>query len=480
MNLNQDKLKEYCGVFGVSCSDFTHAISGLIYSGLMSIQHRGQIFAGLSVFQEGTILTHKHKGLVSKVLNPTKLKTFSGNVGIGHVGCSAHKIEHSRDVQPYYFKSEKLHFSIAFNGSITNYAELAEKMTNMGRIFVGKSDIELIATLIEVFSRFTTDFVKVLRNLVESLEGSYAIVILCNDGNFYAVRDPVGYKPLCYGKVSHLDKSYYIVASESCALDAVGAKFVDNVQPGDILRVNPVEGFNSYSVKKLEKRGICQFEFVYFARPDSEIDGVSVAEVRYNLGRSLARNDPVRLENAIVVPVPDSGRSAAMGYAWESGLLYEEGLQKNRYMWNLKTSAEEKLNPIKTIVSGKNIILVDDSIVSGNTIKKIVTLLRNAGAKSIHVRISSPPINKNCNLNKRISVRDSLIAYDKKLMDYSNFNETMRNFIGADTLIYQTVYDLVDAIGLKENQMCISCLLDYCEILEEKPKKITLNLPLIK
>ncbi|MHA1688523.1 MAG: amidophosphoribosyltransferase, partial [Promethearchaeota archaeon] len=279
-----------------------------------------------------------------------------------------------------------------------------------------------------------------------------------NDGNIYCFRDPEGYKPLCHGILSLENKKFYIVASESCALDALGANLIADVKPGEVLKINPISGVSSYQIKKSKNTIPCLFEYIYFARPDSIIDGLSVADVRYRLGRMLAKNDFFDSENTIVVPVPDSGRSAAMGYAWESQLPYQEGLIKNRYVWKLKVDdLREKLNVIKNVVRNKNVILIDDSILSGETIKEIISMLRGTGVKSVHVRVSAPPIINNCEKNDSFSNRNLLIACKMREKSENNYIEEIRKYIGADSLKFQTLQGLIHSLGVKKELICKNC-----------------------
>ncbi len=245
------------------------------------------------------------------------------------------------------------------------------------------------------------------------LEGAYSLLILTNDGYIYAIRDPTGCKPLCYGMLEINDMKFYIFSSESCSLDVLGANLIDDVKPGEIIKIHPEKEIQKFFIKSNKRVGVCHFEYVYFARPDSIIDGISVGETRFRLGMNLAKDDDLNISNAVVVPVPDSGRSAAMGYSWYSGIPYEEGLMKNRYIWQLKANPKEKLNPIKSVVNGKNIILVDDSILSGETMKDIIRMLREAGAKSIHVRISCPPIIKSCKLLENEGIKNLTVPITK-------------------------------------------------------------------
>jgi amidophosphoribosyltransferase len=453
-------MREFCGVFGIRCNDPNFSIGGLIYTGLMSIQHRGQIFTGMSIYNsKGLIYSYKNRGIVSKVLKPKKLKAYTGNSGIGHVSCSAPRAYSVKDAQPYHFKSEKLEFSVAMNGIIQNYDTLVKKMGDRGRIFAGKTDIELIATLIETFYDTSETWLEILNQLLETVEGWFTLVVLTQEGNIYGLRDPTGHKPLCYGTLEFNEKCFSILSSESCALDALGAKLIDDVKPGQIVSITSDNDIQTYETNQDKKHQICAFEYIYFARPDSIIDGVSVFDVRYKLGRNLAKLDSGMITNdTIVIPVPDSGRSAAMGYARESKLPYEEGLIKNRYVWQLKVSdLKEKLNTIKAVVKNHNIILIDDSIISGITMKKIISMLKESGTKSIHVRVSAPPIINNCRANSNLSNRDLLIAHQKKSDGNSDYINEIRKYIGADSLKYQTIQGLIDAIGLGENQICTEC-----------------------
>ena len=459
-----------CGIFGIYCDDFSYYVSEEIYQGLMALQHRGQLFAGISTSDcKGNFSSYKNRGLVSKVLNPKRLKTFFGNVGIGHICYNSRKCTSAGNAQPYHFKSVMIEFSLAINGTITNYDEIYKRLRSMGRIFSGNSDVELIATLIETLSNFSESMVETLKKVIKIIKGALSLIILVNDGTIYAMKDSIGYNPLCYGTLKINNRKFFIISSESCGLDALGATLKGELNPGTILKISHSNGLEKHKTEVPENlKGICQFEYVYFARPDSIIDGISVADVRYNLGRNLAKMDDFQSKDAIVIPIPDSGRSAAMGYAWESGLTYQEGLMKNRYIWQIKSDVSDKLNPIKEIIKDKDIILVDDSIISGNTIKIIIEMIKKAGAKSVNVRISCPPIIKNCKINNSISNRELLIAYQTKVMNYSNFNEEMRKYIRSDTLMYQTINGLIDAIGLGTNKMCFDCLKEFCDVKEER------------
>jgi amidophosphoribosyltransferase len=296
---------------------------------------------------------------------------------------------------------------------------------------------------------------------------------MTNEGDIYAVRDPLGFKPLCIGELKSDKRNLYFVASESCAIDVVGGNFLRDVEPGEILHISHQKDMHSELKVKSNRTALCQFEFVYFARPDSIIDGVSVAQARSRLGANLARNDPIlRIpdikENAIVVPVPDSGRGVAVGYAKEAKLPYVEGLMKNRYVHRTfimpgqmkrKLAVKEKLNPIRSVVLGKDIILLDDSIVRGTTTQQIVSMLRDiGGAKRVHLRISCPPIISPCYMGIDFPTKNELVAGRLQSSHGDGYLDEIRKVTGADTLVYQSIANLTDAIGKNKNQLCLACL----------------------
>ncbi|MHA1478385.1 MAG: amidophosphoribosyltransferase, partial [Promethearchaeota archaeon] len=449
--LRRDKPREQCAVFGVTCRDETYSISKLLYLGLISQQHRGQESTGISILKTGgKIVTFKEKGLVSKVLNDKVLSKLWGNVGIGHnryATTGSQEFESPDYMQPFHFKNNEIEFSLAFNGTIPNYAEIKQNLENKGRIFVTNTDTEVIAQLIASIALTTEGWPNILKIASKSLDGSYSLLILTAEGDIYAIRDPLGFKPLCLGELKTEERHHYIVSSESCRIDVVGGKLIRDVKPGEIVHMSHKKELHSEMLTESDRTALCQFEFVYFARPDSIIDGVSVAQARLQLGINLARNDPILKdikfrENAIVVPVPDSGRSVAVGYAQEAKLPYVEGLMKNRYVWrtfimpgqkNREAAVKEKLNPIKVFIKGKNVIILDDSIVRGTTTKKIINLIREAGAISVNVRISCPPVIKPCYMGIDFPTTSELIAGSlKNLYGEENYIEEIRKKIGAD------------------------------------------------
>ncbi|MGV9198079.1 MAG: amidophosphoribosyltransferase [Promethearchaeia archaeon] len=474
--VKRDKPKEQCAVFGVTCNDIGFSVGKFLYTGLIALQHRGQESTGISILKTGgNIHTYKKKGLVSKVLNNKKLSKFWGNVGIGHnrYATTGSQEYSSLDyVQPYHFQNSEVEFSLAFNGTIPNYDDIKESMDDMGRVFITNTDTEVMAQLFGSIAQATEDWAEVLKVASKFLDGSYSLILLTAKGDIYAMRDPLGFKPLCIGELKTKERNLYFVASESCAIDAVGARFLRDVKPGEIVHLSHQKDIHSETIVRSQRKALCQFEFVYFARPDSIIDGVSVAKARVRLGKLLARKDPILKQpgfkkKAIVCPVPDSGRSAAVGYAKEAKLPYTEGLMKNRYVWRTfimpgqkqrKAAVKEKLNPIKSVVEGKDIILIDDSIVRGNTTKQIVSLIREAGGNSTHVRISCPPVVSACYMGIDFPTRAELIAGRMQAKYGENFVDGIRDKIGADSLRYQTVEDLMKAIGKSETELCTACL----------------------
>ena len=473
----RDKVKDHCAIFGVTSDDLGFSVSKLLYQGLMALQHRGQESTGISILKTGgKIITYKKSGLVSKVLESKVLSQYWGNVGIGHnryatTGATGYKSTHY--MQPFHFKNNEIEFSMAFNGTIANFDDVKKKMDDMGRVFITDTDTEVIAQLIGSIALGSEDWSEVLTLTSRLLDGSYSLILMTSEGDIYAMRDPLGFKPLCIGELKNSKRNIYFVASESCAIDVVGGTLIRDVKAGEIIHLSHQKDIHSENIIKSNRTALCQFEYVYFARPDSIIDGASVAEARMRLGAYLAKKDPILKdpeirENAIVVPIPDSGRSVAVGYAKEAKLPYVEGLMKNRYVHRTfiipgqtkrKIAVKEKLNPIKNVIFGKDIILLEDSIVRGTTTQKIVSLLREkGGAKRVHLRISCPPIISPCYMGIDFPTKDELIAGRFQNLYGENYLEEIQKKIGADTLLYQTIEDLTQAIGKDKNQLCLACL----------------------
>jgi amidophosphoribosyltransferase len=354
-------------------------------------------------------------------------------------------------------------FAIAHNGRLVNFHELASTMERRGSVFITTSDTELIAQLIAQEHMRTGDFIEGIRNAMSQLKGSYSLTILRGD-QVIAVRDPWAFHPLVLGR----SEDTFVVASESCALDAVGAERVRDVKPGEILVICG-EGIKSHGARK-ERISHCMFEYVYFARPDSIIDGLSVYEVRKNLGENLYREAPVDAD--MVVAVPDSGITAAIGYSRASGVPYGEGLMKNRYFGRTFILPEQKdrekgvlikLNPIKSEIRDKKLILVDDSIVRGTTAKRIIKLLRDSGASEVHVRVTCPPVRCPCFYGINMQTHKEFIAQEKTV-------EEIRKEIGAESLAYNSLEGLIKSIGIPRDRLCLSCLDGEYVIKEEQMK----------
>jgi amidophosphoribosyltransferase len=450
-------MREKCAVFGVKS---TTDVFESIYYALHSMQHRGQESAGIATCND-KIRIYKDMGLVTEVFRNAYL---SGSCGIGHVRYSTTGESRVENAQPFLINYMKGSFAIGHNGNIVNQEELRLKLETTGATFSSTSDTEIIAKLIAYEHVRLGDIVKAIQATMGQLVGSYSLVLLY-DNKVIAIRDPNGIRPLCLGEK---DGSYYI-SSESCALDVLGVKLVRDVRPGEILVIG--DKLKSYSGPKGELCH-CMFEFVYFARADSIVDGKSIYQVRKNLGANLAREAPVKAD--MVCPVPDSGITHAIGYSQASGIPYSECLMKNRYVGRTFIMPDQKqrdlgvrvkLNPIKSEVAGKRIILVDDSIVRGTTLKRIVTILMEAGAKEVHVRIASPPINNPCLYGIDMQTSKEFIASDRSV-------DQIRKVVGATTLAYQSLEGLVKAISHPKNHLCMACLTGEYP-LKDRQRKLT-------
>jgi len=447
---------EKCAVYGIRSSE---DVFDSIYYGLYSLQHRGQESAGIATFYENKINLHKDLGLVSDVFKNTRLK---GKTGIGHVRystCGGLGVENS---QPFVINYSEGSFAIAHNGNLVNTAEMRALLERKGSVFTTTSDTEIIAQLIVREHLKTGDFIEGIKSAMNQLKGAYSLAIVKED-KVIAVRDPWGFRPLVYGRS---DKGHAI-ASESCALDATDMKLVRDVKPGEILVIG--DSVESYTGRN-EETAHCMFEYVYFARPDSILDGISVYEVRRNLGKTLAKESPVKAD--IVAAVPDSGITAAIGFSQGSGIPYGEGLMKNRYQGRTfimpkqkdrENGVKVKLNPIRSEITGKRIVLVDDSIVRGTTMRRIIKLLRDYGAKEVHVRISCPPIRCPCYYGIDMQTSEQFIAQKKIVKE-------IEKEIGADSLAYTSIEGLINAIGLPKEKLCLACMNGEYPIKEEQKK----------
>ena len=446
-------MRDKCGIVGAYSCKKSVNVSRQIYYGLYALQHRGQESAGISTYNGKEISTFRGMGLVCDVFNNGNMEGIDGHVGIGHVRYSTtgkSKIENS---QPFFTEFDSGTIAIAHNGDIINSMELKGELEKLGYDFESSTDSEVICHLLtEEYSK-TSEMVEAIRNVTKMLIGSYSLVILVNN-DLFVVRDPSGIKPLSMGKIEDLT----LVASETVAFDVVGAKYVRDIEPGEILHIG--EELKSYKLPDDQKprRAHCMFEYVYFARPDSILDGRSVYNVRLNIGKALSREFPADAD--VVMPVPDSAITAAIGYSRESGLGYGEGLIKNRYVGRTfimptqeerETSVRLKMNPIKSELEGKSIVLVDDSIVRGTTSKSLVKVLREAGAKEIHLRVGCPPIMSPCYYGIAMATKKELIASDKEV-------EEIRKILGVDSLGYLSLESLIECIGIENGNLCVGCL----------------------
>ena len=432
-----EKPHEACGVFGIWGPG--EDVARLTYYGLYALQHRGQESAGIAVGDGRVITVHKAMGLVSEVFNAERLASFRGHVASGHVRYSTTGTSNVINAQPLVFHSRGGMVALGHNGNLTNAAALRRSLYATGSVFQSTTDSEVVVNLLARHAG--RGWPQAVAGCMRELEGSYALVLM-TASQLLAARDPFGFRPLCVGRRGDA----WVVASESCALDTVGAAFVRDVAPGEILVIDE-NGLSSYRGAAAERRAHCIFEYIYFARGDSTMDGFNVNLVRREMGRQLAREYPVAAD--LVVPVPDSGLAAARGFATEAGLPYEEGLMKNRYIGRTFIQPNQgvrdlgvrlKLNPIREVVSGRRVILVDDSLVRGTTSGKLVAMLREAGAREVHLCLSSPPVKRSCYYGIDTSNEDELIASKKDV-------EEIRRFIGADGLHYLSLAGLMRVFG---------------------------------
>lgn len=444
-------MHESCGVFGVYCPD--EDVSRLTYFALFALQHRGQESAGIAVADGLRMQVTSDMGLVSQVFTEERLSQLSGYIAIGHNRYSTRGSSRVINVQPIIVGRGANAIAIAHNGNIINAEFLREELIAQGHTFRTSTDTEVIANLI--ISSPEKSWVDRIRYAMHRLQGAFSMCLLTND-SLFAVRDPWGVRPLCLGQMN----GGHVIASESCALDHIGAEFIREIEPGEILRVRQgeVESYREDS----DRRSLCIFEYIYFARPDSVINGKLLYPARMAMGAGLSEEHPVDAD--LVIGVPDSATAAGIGYARHSGIPFSEGLLKNRYMGRTFIEPDQrirdlgvrlKFNPLPQMLEGKRLVVVDDSIVRGTTTPKVVNLLRRAGVKEIHMRICAPPIQYPCFLGVDMATRQELIASHKTV-------EEIRDFIGADSLGYLSVDGLLKAVDLPRETFCMACFVgDY-------------------
>ena len=441
-----DKFNDECGVFGI----FDHPeAANITYLGLYSLQHRGQESAGIVTSNGNALASHKGMGLVADVFNEATLERLPGSSAIGHVRYSTTGDSHIKNAQPFSVEYSMGELAIAHNGNMVNAERIRDELEAYGSIFQSNMDTEVIAHLIATGSEST-----VLNRLVSALKrvsGSYSLVLLTKDSMIVA-RDPHGFRPLELGRL----RNSYVVASETCAFDLVEAEYIREVEPGEVLVINK-DGLKSYKPFESVEYKPCIFEFIYFARPDSTIFNANVYEVRKMLGRELAMEHPVDAD--VVISVPDSGLPAAIGYAEAAKIPFEMGLVRNHYVGRTFIEPKDsirhfgvkvKLNANRAVVEGKRVVVVDDSLVRGTTSRKIIRMLRNAGAKEVHMMISSPPTISPCFYGIDTPTRDELIASKHSI-------EEISEYITSDSLGYLSVEGIYRAVKDSGSSFCDAC-----------------------
>ena len=442
----EEKLKEECGVFGMY--DFDGGdVASAIYYGLFALQHRGQESCGIAVSDtrgpKGIVKSHKGMGLVNEVFTPDVLAGLKGDIGLGHTRYSTAGSSTRENAQPLVLNYIKGTLGLAHNGNLINAPELRRELEYTGAIFQTTIDSEVIAYHIARERIHSAAVEEAVSRAMNKIKGAYSLIVM-SPRKLIGARDPFGFRPLCIGKRDHA----YILASETCALETIGAEFVRDVEPGEIVTITP-EGIRSDKTHCLprEQEARCVFEEIYFSRPDSHFDGVSVYQSRILAGKFLAMDAPVEAD--LVVGVPESGNAAALGYSLQSGIPYGTAFVKNSYVGRTfikpgqssrESSVRVKLNVLREAVNGKRVIMIDDSIVRGTTSGRIVKMLRDAGAKEVHMRVSSPPFLYPCYFGTDVPAREQLIAYNRT-------EEEIRQVIGADSLAYLRVERLGEMIG---------------------------------
>ncbi len=481
MITDSQKLHEECGVFGVFSTKRIN-VAATVYYGLFALQHRGQEGCGLAVNSNGVIRSYKDIGLVNDVFKPNVLSDFAdGNMAIGHVRYGTTGSNDRNNVQPIVVNHIKGRMALAHNGNLVNSVELREELELEGSIFHTTSDTEVISYMITKARIKCPSIEEAVNQAMYKIKGAYSLVVM-SPAKLIAARDPQGFRPLCYGQT---EDGRYIVASESCALDAVGAKLIRDIRPGEIIVFSEdgVHSITDHCINDPEhKESLCIFEYIYFARPDSKVDGRSVHQARVRAGELLAKAHPVEAD--IVIGVPDSGLDAAVGYARASGIPYGIGFIKNKYIGRTFIAPDQnvredkvkiKLNPIAEVVSGKRVVMIDDSIVRGTTSERIVRLVREAGAKEVHVRISAPPFVSPCYYGVDIDSKDKLIACKHTIPEIAEI-------IGADSLGYLSLEDVAKiAEGSTCSGFCLACFNEnYPTDVPSKSNKNIFDMEIVK
>ncbi len=440
-------MHEACGIFGIYAPG--EDIARLTFFALFALQHRGQESAGIATTDGKRLQVYAKMGLVSQIFDEDSLSNLTGHIAIGHNRYSTRGSSRICNIQPIVVGKGSDALAIAHNGNITNAEPLYKELADTGYTFHTSTDTEVIANLIA--SSPEKEWLGKIRYAMRRLQGAYSMVIMVRD-TLFAVRDPLGVRPLCLGI---LGNGSWVIASESCALNHIGADFVREVEPGEIVSITK-NGIASYR-EDTDKRALCIFEYIYFSRPDSIINGRLLYSARQAMGSSLAEEYPVEAD--LVIGVPDSATAAGFGYALKSGIPPGEGLIKNRYMGRTFIEPDQrirdlgvklKFNPLRSILEGKRVVLVDDSIVRGTTTPKVIKLLQKSGVKEVHMRVCAPPIRYPCFFGVDMATRRELIASQKTIPQ-------IRDFIGADTLGYLSIDGLIKAVALPRDIFCLAC-----------------------
>ncbi|MGA2157776.1 MAG: amidophosphoribosyltransferase [Dehalococcoidia bacterium] len=439
-------MHESCGIFGIYAPGVD--VARVTFFALYALQHRGQESAGIATAESGKIYIHTDMGLVSHAFNETELARLKGNIAIGHNRYSTTGSSVLCNAQPVLVGTVDTSLALGHNGNITNSASLRAELEEKGFKFNSSTDSEVIADL--MLSAPDKDIEGKIKYAMRRLQGAYSLVVLSND-KLYGVRDPMGVRPLCLGSLD----SGWVLASETCALDHIGAQFVREIEPGEIVTID-AGGVRSTRIESI-RRALCIFEYIYFARPDSVLNGKLIYTIRERMGAILSREHPVDAD--IVIGVPDSATAAGIGYARASGIPYHEGLLKNRYVGRTFIEPDQRLrelgvrlkfNPLSQEISGKRLIVVDDSIVRGTTTPRVINMLRKAGAREVHMRICAPPIRFPCFFGVDMATRWELIAAQKSVSE-------IRDAIGADTLGYMSMEGLIESVGQPRDIFCAAC-----------------------
>jgi amidophosphoribosyltransferase len=443
---DRDGPRDECGVFGVYAPG--HDVARLAYFGLYALQHRGQESAGIATCEGGHITTLRELGLVSQVFDEEKLRALAGDMAIGHVRYSTTGGGAWENAQPVW-RADGRELALAHNGNLTNAVDLYNELRSSGLDFRGTSDSEIIAALLSTHDGATIE--DAVAETMPRLEGAYSTVVMTKHA-VVAFRDPYGVRPLSLGQLGER----YVVASESCAFDIIGAKLLREVAPGELVSLTE-QGLEVRQAVESDRPAFCVFEHIYFSRPDTRLEGKVLQQVRGRMGEILWREAPVEAD--LVISVPDSGNPAANGFARASGIHQDDGLIKNRYVARTfiqpgqelrKHGLRMKFNPLPEIVAGKRVVVVDDSIVRGNTTRQIVGMLKDAGAREVHLRISAPPIRHPCHYGIDMSTREEMIAHDRSV-------EEVARELGADSLAYLSMEGVYEAVGTPAEQHCDAC-----------------------